>query len=95
MAGLWIANVIVTDEAEYGAYVAQATEVIAAHGGTFIARGGRYAQMEGTDRPRNVLARFPTLDAAIECYNSAGYQAIVQQAIDSSDRTVVLVETDD
>jgi uncharacterized protein (DUF1330 family) len=27
-----------------------ATEAIAAHGGVFLARGGRYVQLEGNDR---------------------------------------------
>lgn len=95
MAGMWVAHVDVTDEEGYGAYVRQATDVIAKHGGTFLARGGRYEQMEGQDRPRNVLVRFPTFDDALACYRSDDYQAIVQQAIDASDRTVVIVETED
>jgi uncharacterized protein (DUF1330 family) len=60
MSALWIAHVTVTDEAAYGRYAALATEAIAAHGGEFIARGGRYVQLEGRARPRNVVARFPS-----------------------------------
>ena len=52
-----------------------ATEAIAEHGGVFLARGGRYVQLEGNDRSRNVVARFPSLEAAVECYNSDKYQA--------------------
>ncbi len=95
MAGLWIAHVEVTDEDAYGDYVTGATKAIADHGGVFIARGGRYQQMEGKDRARNVVARFPTFDDAVACYNSDAYQAIVAQAIEASDRTVVIVETDE
>lgn len=93
MPALWIANVIVTDEAQYAEYVAQAGPILTSHGGAFIARGGRYEQMEGTDRDRNVIARFPTFDDAVSCYRSDAYQAIVGQAIDASDRTIVIVET--
>jgi uncharacterized protein (DUF1330 family) len=58
MGALWIAHVTVTDEEAYKKYAAGATEAIAAHGGKFIARGGRFVQLEGKERPRNVVARF-------------------------------------
>ena len=51
--------------------------------------------MEGKDRARNVVAVFPTFEDAVACYRSEGYQAIVTDAIEASDRTVVIVETDD
>lgn len=95
MAGLWIAHATVTDDERYGAYVQQATKVLHDHGATFIARGGRYEQMEGTDRARNVIARFPTFEDAVACYRSEAYQAIVGDAIAASDRSVVVVETSD
>ena len=70
MPAYWIAHVEVTDEALYGEYAKIATEAIAAHGGEFLARGGRYKQLEGKDRARNVVAVFPTFDDAIACYES-------------------------
>ena len=57
MGALWIAHVTVTDEAAYGEYAKRATVAIAEHGGVFLARGGTYEQLEGRDRPRNVVAR--------------------------------------
>ena len=65
---LWIANVEVTDPEAYGKYAKLAGPAIAAHGGVFLARGGRYVQLEGRDRARNVVARFPSLERAVECY---------------------------
>jgi uncharacterized protein (DUF1330 family) len=56
---LWIAHVHVTDAEAYGRYAKGAGPAIAAHGGVFLARGGRYVQLEGNDRARNVVARFP------------------------------------
>ena len=47
---LWIAHVHVTDAEAYGRYAKGATEAIQAHGGVFLARGGRYVQLEGNDR---------------------------------------------
>ena len=81
MSALWIAHVTVTDDDAYGKYAAIATEAIAAHGGVFIARGGRYVQLEGTDRPRNVVARFPSVEDAEACYRSPEYQAALEHAV--------------
>ena len=92
MSALWIAHVTVTDPEAYGRYAALAGPVIAAHGGAFLARGGRYRQMEGTDRPRNVVARFPSFEAAVACYESADYQAALDHARGASVRDLVIVE---
>jgi len=92
MTALWIAHVTVTDAEAYGRYAALATQAIAAHGGLFLARGGRYRQMEGADRPRNVVARFPSFEAAVGCYESAAYQAALAHAKGASVRDLVIVE---
>ena len=89
---LWIAHVHVTDPEAYGRYAKGATEAIAAHGGVFLARGGRYVQLEGNDRARNVVARFPSLEAAEACYRSDAYQAALAHAKDAAVRGLVVVE---
>jgi uncharacterized protein (DUF1330 family) len=89
---LWIAHVHVTDPEAYGRYARGATEAIAAHGGFFLARGGRYVQLEGNDRARNVVARFPSLEAAEACYRSDAYQAALAHAKDAAVRDLVVVE---
>ncbi|EPX86206.1 hypothetical protein ruthe_01016 [Rubellimicrobium thermophilum DSM 16684] len=88
----WIAHVEVTDPEAYGRYARLATEAIAAHGGVFLARGGRYRQLEGKDRPRNVVARFPSFEAAIACYESPAYQAALAHAKGAAERDLVIVE---
>ncbi|MDF1856601.1 DUF1330 domain-containing protein [Pseudooceanicola sp.] len=93
MPALWIAHVTVTDEAAYGKYAALAGPAIAKHGGHFIARAGRYVQLEGTDRPRNVVAKFPDVEAAVACYNSPEYQAALSHAKGASERELLVVET--
>ncbi|MDG1969850.1 MAG: DUF1330 domain-containing protein [Paracoccaceae bacterium] len=92
MPAYWIEHVEVTDEALYGEYAKIATEAIAAHGGEFLARAGRYKQLEGNDRARNVVAVFPTFDDAIACYESPRYQEAVGFAKRSSTRDLVVVE---
>ena len=93
MAGaLWIAHVTVTDEETYARYAAIASEAIAEHGGRFLARGGHYRQMEGRDHARNVVARFPSFEAAVECYESERYQEAVAIAKEAATRDLVIVE---
>lgn len=91
-SALWIAHVTVTDPEAYGKYAKAAGPAIAAHGGVFLARGGRYVQLEGNDRARNVVARFPSLEAAVACYNSAEYQAALDHARGASIRDLCVVE---
>ena len=88
----WIAHVHVLDEAAYGEYARRAGPAIAAHGGEFLARGGAHVQLEGTDRARNVLARFPSLAAAEACYRSPAYQEALGLAVGASERDLVIVE---
>ena len=89
---LWIAHVQVTDAEAYGRYAALAGPALAAHGGVFLARSGRHVQLEGLDRPRNVVARFPSLEAAVECYHSAQYQAALAHAKGAAVRDLMVVE---
>jgi len=95
MPALWIAHVTVTDAAAYGRYAALAGPAIAAHGGVFLARGGRYVQLEGRDRARNVVARFPSLEAAEACYRSAAYQSALDHARGASERDLMIMEIDE
>lgn len=92
MTALWIAHVKVTDDAAYGEYAKRATVAIADHGGVFLARGGAYEQLEGPDRPRNVVARFSSLQAAHDCYHSTAYQEALSYAKGASQRELCIVE---
>ena len=92
MSALWIAHVTVTDDEAYGRYSQLATKAIAAHGGTFIARGGRFIQLEGHARPRNVVVRFPSVEVAEECYKSEIYREALTHASGASERELLIVE---
>ncbi|WP_296479253.1 DUF1330 domain-containing protein [Roseinatronobacter sp.] len=92
MSALWIAHVEVTDAEAYGEYAKRATGAIADHGGVFLARAGRYVQLEGRERARNVVARFPSLEAAVACYNSSAYQDALSYAKGAAERDLVVVE---
>ncbi len=92
MTALWIAHVNVTDAEAYGRYAQAAGPVIAAHGGVFLARASRYVQLEGNERARNVVARFPSVEHAVACYNSPEYQAALVHAQGAAERDLVVVE---
>ena len=89
---LWVAHVLVNDTEAYGRYARLATDAIAAHGGVFLARGGRHVQLEGPERPRNVVARFPSVEAAVACYHSPEYQAALEHARGAAVRELSVVE---
>ncbi|WP_370286301.1 DUF1330 domain-containing protein [Pseudooceanicola nanhaiensis] len=93
MPALWIAHVSVTDEEAYGRYASLAGPAIDKHGGYFIARAARYVQLEGKERPRNVVAKFPSVEAAEACYHSPEYQEALSHAKGASERELVIVET--
>ena len=93
MPALWIAHVTVSDPEAYAKYAELAGPAIAKHGGQFIARGGRYVQLEGHERPRNVVARFPSIEDAEACYNSPEYQRALDHARGASERELLIVET--
>ena len=95
MPALWIAHVTVTDEDAYGQYAKLAGPAIADHGGKFLARGARFVQLEGKERPRNVVARFPSLEEAVACYNSSAYQEALSHAKGASERELMVVEIED
>ena len=92
MPALWIAHVTVTDADAYGKYAELAGPAVAKHGGVFIARGGRFVQLEGKERPRNVVARFPSVEAAVDCYHSPEYQEALSYARNASERELMVVE---
>ncbi|WP_296643705.1 DUF1330 domain-containing protein [Roseinatronobacter sp.] len=92
MSALWIAHVTVTDAEAYGQYASRATHAIADHGGVFLARAGRAVQLEGQGHARNVVARFPSVEAAVACYNSPAYQEALSFAKNAATRELVVVE---
>lgn len=95
MPALWIAHVTVTDADAYGRYAKLAGPAIEKHGGRFLARGGRFVQLEGRERPRNVVAQFPSVEAAEACYHSPDYQEALSHARGASERELLIVETTD
>ena len=90
--GYWIAHVTVTDAEQYQHYAGGTRAAFEKYGANILARGGRFEQMEGEGRPRNVVIEFPSLEAAIACYNSPEYQAAKAKRQGAGIAEIVLVE---
>lgn len=88
----WIAHVTVTDPEQYKQYAGATPEAFKKYGATVLARAGTSHQMEGEGRPRNVVIEFPSLQAALDCYNSPEYQAAKAKRKGAGIAEIVLVE---
>lgn len=76
MPAYWIARSKINDPVAYKRYTDQVPAIIAAHGGTVLARGGEYQIMEGPEKfHRFVVIEFPTLEAGVACFQSPEYEA--------------------
>lgn len=75
MKGYVIVNVDVHDKDRYPEYVKVAPQSIQAHGGRYIARGGRTVKLEGTawEPKRVVLLEFPSFEQAKAWWESQMY----------------------
>jgi uncharacterized protein (DUF1330 family) len=88
----WISRVTVTDPDQYKLYAEATPAAFKKYGATVLARGGRYSQLEGEGRPRNVVIEFPSFENAIACYNSSEYQAARANRVNAGEAEIVIVE---
>ncbi len=91
--GYWVvAYHAVDDEEKLGAYLQLASPTVQAAGGRFLARGMAAQAHEAGVLGRTVLVEFPSLQAAIECHDSEGYQAALVALGDGATRDLRIVE---
>ena len=77
----------------YATYRPLAAETVAAHGGTFLVRGGTAERFEGAgDCGRNVVLEFASLAAAKAWYNSPEYQEALKVRLAASTGSLIIVE---
>lgn len=92
MKGYWIARVTVTDPDRYQGYAGMAPEAFRKYNGRILARGGRFEQLEGEGRPRNVVIEFDSFEQALACYRSPEYQAARARRQGAGEAEIVIVE---
>jgi uncharacterized protein (DUF1330 family) len=77
MAAYVYGDIEITDPAGYEEYRRLVPEIIARHGGKYLARGGAVSVLEGDIRPgRQVILEFPDMDQLLAFYHSPEYERL-------------------
>ena len=90
--GYWIVHIDVRDPEGYKGYVAGSKLAFDKYGARMLARGGAHVTTEGRDRARNVVIEFPSLQAAVDCYNSPEYQEALKIRLANSTSRAFMIE---
>jgi len=90
--GYWLVTAGVTDPAAFQGYTEVAGPVIAAAGGRPIARGEVFEVVEGSSPGRPFVIEFPSVQAAKDCFTSAGYQAAIALRDGAATFDIVIVQ---
>ncbi len=73
-------------------YAEVVTPIIKSFGGIPLVRGGKHITYDGEDFIRTVVWEFPSYEKAIECHDSAEYQAGWSLAKDTTIRHMQVIE---
>ncbi len=91
--GYWISLYIkVENQENLKKYSEAVIPIIKSFGGVPIIRGGKYQTYNGEDFIRTVVWEFPSYEKAIECHDSAEYQAGWGLAKDTTIRHMQVIE---
>lgn len=75
MAAYVIVDIEIADPKQYEEYKKLAGPTVVAHGGRYVARGGKVTTLEGDWRPgRIVVLEFPTAEKAKAWWDSPDYR---------------------
>jgi uncharacterized protein (DUF1330 family) len=81
------------DQEKLAEYRERNTDVVAAHGGRFVARGGPHEVFEGDWNPKRlVIIEFPDMDAARAWHASDAYAPLIELRQSASATDIVVVE---
>ncbi len=92
MKAYWIAHVTVTAPDQYKLYVDAAGAAFRKYNARILARGGRFEQLEGKGRARNVVIEFLSLEDALACYHSTEYQSAKAKRAQAGEADILIVE---
>ncbi len=77
-----IVDMQITDMEQYRQYMAAAPAAVAAAGGEYLVRGGRFETLEGDWQPARIaMLRFPSFDAAKAFYDGEMYRAAREKRV--------------
>jgi uncharacterized protein (DUF1330 family) len=92
MAGYFVANYTITNQAEYMKYLAAVGPILTAHGAENIVVDRDCEPLEGPAGQVTVVLRFATTAAAKAWYQSPEYQAIRHLRTDNSEGIGVIAD---
>ncbi len=92
MAGYFVANYTITDQAGYQQYLAAVGPTLEAHGAERVVVDRACDPLEGSAGQVTVVLRFATKAAATAWYQSPEYQAIVHLRTDNTDGVGAIAE---
>ena len=93
MSAYFIAEIELTNPAEYEPYRAAVPATIAQYGGRYLSRGGAAELIEGGPEPKRiVILEFADTAAAKRWYHSPEYQRILSIRLANSTGRVFIVE---
>lgn len=87
-----IADVEVTDPVRFEEYRRGVSAAIAAHGGTYVARGGAVEALEGDAPTRLTIIRFDSVAQAKAWYNSPEYRPLKDLRKKTTNSKLLIVE---
>ena len=89
-----IVDMNISNMEQYKQYMAAAPAAVAAAGGEYLVRGGKFETLEGHWQPtRLAMLRFPSYEAAKTFYDSASYQDVRKKRVGATQHfNMVLVE---
>ena len=73
-------------------YAEKATPAIKKFNGKILVRGGKTKTVEGIPSPRTVIIEFPSMQEALNCYNSTDYQEAKKIVKGNFNRHIQIVE---
>ncbi|MBS0319569.1 MAG: DUF1330 domain-containing protein [Proteobacteria bacterium] len=93
MTAYVVVDIDVTDPVRYDQYKQLAQVAIPAHGGRYLARGGRSQVLEGAWNPKRlVVLQFDSIEAAVAWHRSSEYGAAIAARTGAADVKMVVVE---
>jgi uncharacterized protein (DUF1330 family) len=92
MAGYFVANYTITNQAEYKQYLAVVGPTLKAHGAENIVIDRDCEPLEGSAGQVTIVLRFATKAAATAWYQSPEYQAISHLRTDNTEGIGVIAE---
>jgi uncharacterized protein (DUF1330 family) len=96
MAAYWVARSKVNNPDQYRKYAELAPGILQKFGGRFLARGGKFKILEGSEKfQRFIVIEFPSFENAVACHQSPEYlEAAAHRREDGvSELEIVIVES--